>query len=97
MTAIEPQVLDSQPVEMKIRVNPTLMQAAAALLLAGAISVAEARDIAGLPPMSEKDQAFRRMMAIWCQNTGRTDLAPWLPSFWPGQGKKKKPMVNDAQ
>lgn len=44
--------------------------AAGLLLMGGAISIREARRMAGLPDLTEKQKRSRQKMMDWCERTG---------------------------
>jgi len=61
--------------------------AAGLLLMGGAITVKEAREMAGLEPLNDKQVAARRFMLDWCKKTGvamkLTCMDAWnFNSFW---------------
>lgn len=55
--------------------------AAGLLLIGGAVSVPEARELAGLPPLNEKQRRAYQQMYVWCKSTG-VPMQATRPDFW---------------
>jgi len=63
-------------------VKEELRKIAAGLLLSGgAISVPEARKMAGLPALTQRQQKAYQQMYNWCKNTG-VPMQATRPDYW---------------
>jgi len=55
--------------------------AAGLLLIGGAVTVPEARRLAGLAPLTESQKRARQKMLAWCQSTG-VAMTQTTPERW---------------
>ena len=81
---IESKEVEAQPIEpCEIQsIDPLMMIGAGLMCLSGACTVKEARELAGMEPMSELDWGRRTIVANWCKETG-VPIPPYLMDFWP--------------